>query len=179
MTVRRPTFKEARRLYNILTQISTEAEEQAAAPAPIVINKDKQVSRSDKLENPHKGVADSNNVEDLCVSTSSDKESVVLIETPLHEAAKAGDAEKVVELLEQGCDPCVVDERGRTAYMVANEKEVRNTFRRFMALNLDKWDWQAAKVPSPLTREMEESQNAKQVTIVVISLLHLQNILLL
>ncbi|CAH1435171.1 unnamed protein product [Lactuca virosa] len=160
LTVRRPTFKEARRLYSILTQISIEAEEQAAAP--IIINKDKEVSRSDKLENPHKGVADSNNVEDLCVSSSSDKESVVLIETPLHEAAKAGDAEKVVELLEQGCDPCVVDERGRTAYMVATEKEVRNMFRRFMALNLDKWDWQAAKVPSPLTKEMEESQNAKQ-----------------
>ncbi|KAM0009649.1 putative ankyrin repeat-containing domain-containing protein [Helianthus debilis subsp. tardiflorus] len=81
---------------------------------------------------------------------------------PLHEAAKTGNAEKVLELLEQGSDPCVIDERGRTAYRLTAGKEVRNTFRRFMALNPDTWDWQAAKVPSPLTKEMEESQNVKQ-----------------
>lgn len=152
LTVRRPTFKEARRLYAILTQVSTEHEQQ-------IVRINKEDSRSDILENEKKNLA--NNLEDLCVvSDKESKESVVVM--PLHEAAKAGNVEKVVELLEQGSDPCVVDERGRTAYMLANEKEVRNTFRRFMALNLDKWDWQAAKVPSPLTKEMEESQNAKQ-----------------
>lgn len=83
--------------------------------------------------------------------------------TPLHEAAKSGDCERVVELLEEGMDPCAKDERGRTPYMLANEKEVRNTFRRFMASNLEKWNWHDAKVPSPLTKEMEESQAAKQV----------------
>ncbi|KAK8957238.1 hypothetical protein KSP39_PZI000852 [Platanthera zijinensis] len=46
--------------------------------------------------------------------------------------------------------------------MLAREKEVRNTFRRFMAENLDRWDWQAAHVPSPLTKEVEESQAVKQ-----------------
>nr|GEV45625.1 ankyrin repeat and zinc finger domain-containing protein 1-like isoform X1 [Tanacetum cinerariifolium] len=81
---------------------------------------------------------------------------------PLHEAARVGNAEKVLELLEQGFDPCVIDERGRTPYRLATEKEVRNTFRRFKALNLDKWDWQTAKVPSSLTKEMEKSHNAKQ-----------------
>ena len=39
-----------------------------------------------------------------------------------------------------------------------------NTFRRFMALDADKWDWKAAKVPNPLTKGMEESQQAKQVS---------------
>lgn len=32
-----------------------------------------------------------------------------------------------------------------------------------MASNLEKWNWHDAKVPSPLTKEMEESQAAKQV----------------
>ncbi|PWA91604.1 embryo sac development arrest 7 [Artemisia annua] len=45
---------------------------------------------------------------------------------------------------------------------LAVEKEVRNTFRRFMALDADKWDWKAPKVPNPLTKWMEESQQAKQ-----------------
>lgn len=81
----------------------------------------------------------------------------------LHEASVSGNAALVLELLEQGLDPCAKDERGQTPYMLANEKEVRNTFRRFMSLNLEKWDWHAAKVPSALTKEMEESQAAKQV----------------
>ncbi|XAR63150.1 hypothetical protein NMG60_11022988 [Bertholletia excelsa] len=97
----------------------------------------------------------------LSISSSSESE-VVSISTPLHEAVKSGNAQNVLELLELGLDPCVKDERGRTPYMLATEKEVRNTFRRFMASNLDKWDWQAAKVPSALTKEMEESQAAKQ-----------------
>lgn len=83
--------------------------------------------------------------------------------TPLHLAAKSGDATKTLELLDQGLNPCIRDERGKTPYTLATDKEVRNTFRRFMALNLDKWDWHAANVPSALTKEMEESQAAKQV----------------
>ncbi|KAI3800472.1 hypothetical protein L1987_28563 [Smallanthus sonchifolius] len=168
LTVRRPTFKEARRLYNILTQVSTEPNEE-------IVNVSKEDSRT---THTHEGLPGSskknlvnnkevgeasiiNSMEDLTIS--SGKESKVsVVSTPLHVAAKAGDLEKVLELLEQGSNPCVVDERGKTPYMLATEKEVRNTFRRFMALNLDKWDWQAAKVPSPLTKEMEESQNTKQ-----------------
>lgn len=83
--------------------------------------------------------------------------------TSLHEAAHSGNAQWTLELLEQGCNPCLKDERGRTPYMLATEKEVRNTFRRFMAANIDRWDWLVACVPSPLTKEMEESQAAKQV----------------
>jgi hypothetical protein len=53
-----------------------------------------------------------------------------------------------------------------------------------MALNIDRWDWHAANVPSALTKEMEESQAAKQVVILfmhlcfffVLSLLLLQQI---
>lgn len=169
MTVRRPTFKEAKRLYNILTQVSTEPNEEIVH----VSKDDSRTTRSHEVPsdsskqnlviNKEFGEASIvNSMEELAISSGNESKASH-VSTPLHEAAKAGNVEKVLELLEQGSDPCVVDERGKTPYMLATEKEVRNTFRRFMALNLDKWDWQAAKVPSPLTKEMEESQNAKQV----------------
>jgi hypothetical protein len=39
-----------------------------------------------------------------------------------------------------------------------------------MASNLDKWDWNAAKVPSALTKELEESQAAKQVILIFLGI---------
>ncbi|MFS7925476.1 putative transcription factor C2H2 family [Helianthus anomalus] len=153
LTVQRPTFKEAQRLYKILTQISTEPDEEIS---PVI----KEDSTSTSVtENTNNNLE----IENLSEDDRVKNVQRVHMSSPLHEAAKAGNAEKVLELLEQGSDPCVIDERGRTAYRLAAGKEVRNTFRRFMALNPDMWDWQAAKVPSPLTKEMEESQNVKQV----------------
>lgn len=73
-------------------------------------------------------------------NSNSVASELIRTSTPLHEAAKSGNTQQTLELLEQGLDPCIVDERGRTPYMLANDKEVRNTFRRFIALNLDKWD---------------------------------------
>ncbi|KAJ0860628.1 putative transcription factor C2H2 family [Helianthus annuus] len=152
LTVQRPTFKEAQRLYKILTQISTEPDEETS---PVI----KEDSTSTLVtENTNNNLEIENLSEDDLVKNVQR----VHMSLPLHEAAKAGNAEKVLELLEQGSDPCVIDERGRTAYRLAAGKEVRNTFRRFMALNPDTWDWQAAKVPSPLTKEMEKFQNVKQ-----------------
>lgn len=177
LTVRRPTLKEARRIYSLLVQISSEIIEETALGI-----KDESLSRVKsenhsyaessvlKLKDNLKGikVAEASSsvtqMDDLCVSVESSDENIAVgISTPLHGAAKSGNVQKVLELLEQGSDPCVKDERGQTPYMLASEKEVRNTFRRFMASNLEKWDWHAAKVPSPLTKEMEESQAAKQV----------------
>ncbi|PWA99070.1 Ankyrin repeat-containing protein [Artemisia annua] len=152
LTVRRPTLKEVQRLYKILTQISTEPDEEIV---PII----KENSKSTIAKENSRNNNDNGNITE---DSFSKKMETVRKTLPLHEAARAGNAEKVLELLEQGFDPCIIDESGRTAYRLAAEKEVRNTFRRFMALNPDKWDWQAAKVPSPLTKEMEESQNAKQ-----------------
>ncbi|KAL5727921.1 hypothetical protein ACHQM5_001060 [Ranunculus cassubicifolius] len=157
-TVRRPTFKETKRIYNYLTNINHE-EVVEKRPEPIVKDDDSVLPVSqvkmEKLVLDDPPTVETENSE---ISASE----FTKMSTPLHEASKSGNAEQTLELLEQGLDPCVLDERGRTPYMLANDKEVRNTFRRFMALNLDKWDWHAAKVPSPLTREMEESQAAKQ-----------------
>ncbi|GMP43020.1 hypothetical protein CsSME_00012551 [Camellia sinensis var. sinensis] len=172
MTVRRPTLKESRRLYNLLTQVSYEINEEnkitikeesllrvsitnGGCPGPTKEDFRDDLDGRDTTESCS-GFNKSDNL-----SSASESEDVGTT-TPLHEAAKSGNTQKVLELLEQGLDPCSKDERGRTPYMLATEKEVRNTFRRFMASNLDKWDWNAAKVPSALTKELEESQASKQ-----------------
>ncbi|KAJ9535320.1 hypothetical protein OSB04_un001572 [Centaurea solstitialis] len=155
LTVRRPTFKEAQRLYKILTQVSIEPDEEIV---PIIRENSTSTLGKENLRN-------NLDKRDVYEGSFVENPEVLCMSLPLHEAAKAGNADKVLELLEQGLDPCVVDERGRTPYRLAEGKEVRNAFRRFMALNVDKWDWRAAKVPSPLTKEMEVAQNVKQVII--------------
>ncbi|KAK4802658.1 hypothetical protein SAY86_000861 [Trapa natans] len=166
LNVRRPTFKEVKRIYCQLTQLTYEPYEPADIPL---------TDRDDSLA--CHGKEELINIVD-CVEINEASSSAQNIEnvipndpenygprgkaTALHEASVSGNAALVLELLEKGLDPCVKDERGRTPYMLSNEKEVRNTFRRFMALNLEKWDWNAANVPSALTKEMEESHAAKQ-----------------
>lgn len=177
MTVRRPTFKEAKRIYNQLTRVAYELDDKEipvsmedSCSSMSTINNGSLGSSKEDLGNmlgrrENVDACPSNKKSDeLSISSESEAE-LTGRSTPLHEAALSGYAHKVLELLEQGLDPCCKDERGRTAYMLASDKEVRNSFRRFMASNLDKWDWHAAKVPSALTKEMEESQAAKQVDI--------------
>ncbi|KAI3444669.1 hypothetical protein Pfo_001334 [Paulownia fortunei] len=176
LTVRRPTFKEARRIYSLLVQISSEirgeialnTKEEPLSGANIgndCYPESSEMELRENLEGTEIAEACSivTEMDGLSLSVESKKETdTVGTTTPLHEAAKSGNAQKVMDLLEQGLDPCMKDEKGQTPYMLATEKDVRNTFRRFMASNLDKWDWHAAKVPSALTKEMEESQAAKQ-----------------
>lgn len=175
LIVRRPTHKEAQRIYSQLTQVTYEVEDKEIPTDNIekaslsVSSAETDHPRSSKGEpeqniidvESNEGPSTNKNSENILSGSESEKEGVG-ITTPLHEAAQSNDATKVLELLEQGLDPCIKDERGHTPYILANEKEVRNTFRRFMASNLEKWDWNAAKVPSALTKEMEESQAAKQ-----------------
>ncbi|XP_011090984.1 ankyrin repeat and zinc finger domain-containing protein 1 [Sesamum indicum] len=176
LTVRRPTFKEASRIYSLLVQISYEVSGEIAPNTkqePLSHANARSESGPEscemELRESVEGAKTSEacsivtEIADLSLSVESKEQiDTVGTSTPLHEAAKSGNAQKVLELLEQGLDPCIKDERGQTPYMLASEKEVRNTFRRFMASNLEKWDWHAAKVPSALTKEMEESQAAKQ-----------------
>ncbi|WOK99017.1 hypothetical protein Cni_G07729 [Canna indica] len=171
LTVRRPTFKEAKRIYGHLTNMAYVDENaiQEDKPSYVVCEEnsffqyddatfcghlDTKECSSESVSRELQGLSITS--EAINISSSRDET------TPLHEAAKSGDVQRTLELLEQGLDPCVKDDRGRTPYMLASEKEVRNTFRRFMASNPDKWDWHAANVPSALTKEMEEAQTAKQ-----------------
>ncbi|KAF1001389.1 uncharacterized protein LOC141705637 [Apium graveolens] len=174
LTVRRPTFKEAKRLYSILTQVCDEADDilpikkeeskvinSITTDSHLGSRKEDSVGNDLDSQEGSKPLSAVQNMENISRSSESEIETVQK-STPLHEAAKSNDVNKIMELLEEGLDPCIKDERGRTPYMLATEKEVRNAFRRFMASNIDKWDWNTAKVPSPLTKEMEEAQNAKQ-----------------
>ncbi|KAK7294951.1 hypothetical protein RJT34_17851 [Clitoria ternatea] len=175
LSVRRPTLREAKRVYSQLTQVTYEADEilqsnqEDLVPVQIAKRNSSPPSRKGdvgmaELDDKDEAEASSSKQNDeLPISSNGESEGELFGKsTPLHEAAQSSDSQKVLELLEQGLDPCIKDERGRTPYMLAYDKEVRNTFRRFMASNIDKWDWHAAKVPSALTKEMEESQAAKQ-----------------
>lgn len=170
LTVHRPTLKEAKRIYNILSHISYEVEGDATFEEVSSsynnegnINQQSKVQLEENLVTKESSPGAGSFVEILpSDDENSDISPYEHETTPLHEATNRGDAQQILELLEQGLDPCIKDARGRTPYMLATEKEVRNTFRRYMASNLDKWDWHAANVPSALTKEMEESQAAKQ-----------------
>ncbi|NXI90862.1 ANKZ1 protein, partial [Psophia crepitans] len=82
--------------------------------------------------------------------------------TLLHVAARAGKAEAVCLLLEAGADPALGDRQERMPYCVSADKPTRNAFRKFMVDHPDKYDYSRAKVPGPLTQEMEAKKLEKK-----------------
>ncbi|NXT22250.1 ANKZ1 protein, partial [Syrrhaptes paradoxus] len=82
--------------------------------------------------------------------------------TLLHVAARAGKAEAVRLLLQAGADPALSDGQERTPYCVSADKLTRNAFRKFMVDHPDKYDYTRAKVPGPLTQEMEAKKLEKK-----------------
>jgi len=65
-------------------------------------------------------------------------------------------------LLHAGASPVTKDDQGKVPYEHAVEKDQRDEMRRYMAVAPQQWDYKAAKVPSPLTLEMEAGQNKKK-----------------
>ncbi|NXE41812.1 ANKZ1 protein, partial [Ptilorrhoa leucosticta] len=82
--------------------------------------------------------------------------------TLLHVAARAGKAEVVCLLLEAGADPALRDRQERTPYCISADRLTRNAFRKFMVDHPDKYDYSRAKVPGPLTQEMEAKKLEKK-----------------
>jgi hypothetical protein len=81
----------------------------------------------------------------------------------LHIAASQGQPEIVKYLLENGADPTAKGEiKNFRPYDLSSNKETRDTFRKYMALNLDQWDYKMANIPSPLTEDMELKQREKE-----------------
>lgn len=70
---------------------------------------------------------------------------------PLHVAAEGGHVSLIATLLERGASPLAEDVRGRMPYLLAANKETRDVFRRARAAQPERWDWDAARVPEPLT----------------------------
>uniref|UniRef100_A0A7S2WHB4 VLRF1 domain-containing protein n=1 Tax=Mucochytrium quahogii TaxID=96639 RepID=A0A7S2WHB4_9STRA len=82
---------------------------------------------------------------------------------PLHIAALHGQAEIVRLLLNRGADPCTRDHRGRLPFNCAtSSKPTRDAFRRFRGDFPDKYDYEKACVPGPLTAEKDELKKQKQ-----------------
>ena len=80
----------------------------------------------------------------------------------LHKCASVNDPNFVKQLLHRGANPELKNDSRKTPFEVAGDKEVRDEFRRFMALFPEKWDYKSAKIPSPLTSELEEEQARKK-----------------
>jgi len=169
----RPTFSESRRVVGLLVSVFEPsagflAAEQAAADAAAASleqrekrRKERQRQKKEALQQQQELQKEEGGSDDECGDSAS-KEALQASQTPLHRAARAGDAGRVAALLSGGADVTARDSRGRTPYLVASTKDVRDAFRRFMAAEPDRWDYSAAGVPSALTEDLEAAQAAKK-----------------
>lgn len=82
-------------------------------------------------------------------------------DTVLHKAAVNGHLGLIPILMRYGADPAVRNEHGHTPYSLSKNKDVRDSFRRFMACYPAAWDYDSSHIPSPLTEEMEAERNKK------------------
>ncbi|XP_029386413.1 ankyrin repeat and zinc finger domain-containing protein 1 isoform X2 [Echeneis naucrates] len=82
--------------------------------------------------------------------------------TLLHVASAAAQKAVVRLLLDAGADPAHRDNKGQTPYIVAPDKDTRNVFRKYMGENPDKYDYNKAQVPGPLTAEIESKKTEKK-----------------
>ncbi|XP_059198970.1 tRNA endonuclease ANKZF1 isoform X2 [Centropristis striata] len=82
--------------------------------------------------------------------------------TFLHVASAAAQKAVVRLLLDAGADPACRDNKGKTPYIVAPDKDTRNVFRKYMAENPDRYDYTKAQVPGPLTAEIESKKTEKK-----------------
>ena len=61
--------------------------------------------------------------------------------TMLHLAAISGHLKTIWILLDMGSDPSKKNKKLQTPYVISNDKETRNTFRRYMGTNPDKFNY--------------------------------------
>merc|ERR1719245_2735682 len=80
----------------------------------------------------------------------------------LHLAARHGHKNIVWTLLVHGADPSIKDKQKKVPFMVAETKDTRNMFRKFMGEFPDRYDYKTAMIPPPLSQEEEAEKQAKQ-----------------
>ena len=78
--------------------------------------------------------------------------------TVLHLASSSGKSNLLAELLELGLNPEAKDYRGRTSYHLAKNKPTRDAFRLFRGKFPEKWNYNRAGIPTPLTEEVRKQQ---------------------
>ncbi|GFS00578.1 ankyrin repeat and zinc finger domain-containing protein 1-like [Elysia marginata] len=83
-------------------------------------------------------------------------------QTLLHVASQENQAQVIHLLLEHGADPAIKDKAGRIPYNLAGS-ESRNSFRRFMSLWPDKYDYaKAQEKKEALAKEREEEKEKER-----------------
>ncbi|XP_049583343.1 tRNA endonuclease ANKZF1 [Syngnathus scovelli] len=82
--------------------------------------------------------------------------------TLLHVASAAAQKAAVRLLLDAGADPACSDKKGQTPYNVSPDKDTRNVFRKYMGEHPDKYDYNKARIPGPLTAEIESMKTEKK-----------------
>ncbi|KAM8857093.1 tRNA endonuclease ANKZF1 isoform 1-T1 [Synchiropus picturatus] len=82
--------------------------------------------------------------------------------TLLHVASAAAQKSVVRLLLESGADPTLRNNKGQTPYIVAPDKDTRNVFRKYRGENPNRYDYNKAQVPEPLTAETESKKAEKK-----------------
>ncbi|XP_076047868.1 tRNA endonuclease ANKZF1-like [Oratosquilla oratoria] len=80
----------------------------------------------------------------------------------LHIAATACQKDIIWYLMENDCDPSIKSNKGELPYMMTTNKQIRNTFRRFMSTYPSKYDYKEAGILSPLCEEQEKEQAARK-----------------
>ncbi|XP_026861457.2 ankyrin repeat and zinc finger domain-containing protein 1 [Electrophorus electricus] len=108
--------------------------------------------------------------ETLCTLLQGEEITALHLNTPvdsagftlLHVASAAGHKATIRLLLDAGSDPACRDRKGQTPYGVSPDKDTRNTFRKYMAEQPDKYDYTKAQVPGPLTAEIESKKAEKK-----------------
>ena len=106
MIVRRPTLREAKHVYNLLTLVSYEADEKEILQSnqqgvvPILIDTPPaskvDMARLD-INSKAEACSSNKNGERLASSKAESESELPIKSTPLHQAAQSGDAVKVME----------------------------------------------------------------------------------
>ncbi|XP_076047769.1 tRNA endonuclease ANKZF1-like [Oratosquilla oratoria] len=80
----------------------------------------------------------------------------------LHIAATACQKDVIWYLMENDCDPSIKSNKGELPYKMTTNKQIRNTFRRFMSTYPSKYDYKEAGILSALSEEQEKEQAARK-----------------
>lgn len=83
--------------------------------------------------------------------------------TLIHYASAADAYHTVSYLLDEQCDPCVLNATDQTPFEVAGSKTTRDAFRLWRGTNGNelKWDWDVARIPAALTADQVKAKLAR------------------
>lgn len=160
------SFKNATMHEKITSSISFDKEEQRLHNSLYTACTVNDISTVQRLLQPLKEKEPTKEVIDNQNNTQSPETILQALNSPfgrtksslLHIVSQCGFHELLWLLLESGADPSITDIKGRPPYVLAVNKDTRNSFRRFMSAYPEKYDYVKTQIPSPLSDVMEQAQ---------------------